>query len=182
MNRTAVWLLIASLFLLRSALLHAACLSGPDLTTAHEADLRNTLANVSGTQFRLLSEAASSDGKLRFVLYSLTPTGPSGVPAVYLAVMGSVEGNKAFSAREVSRYVPLLARSSARTSAQGANIDGTNLTDPVSLDGCVNAFVLNPNLQAIHLNLFARSRDLSIEGANDVVLVMPTHGSKLFSN
>ncbi len=159
--------------------LSAGCRGAAEISPEQITSLRNLLSAATAPgDFHVYAETPSADGLIRFVLYSVPKAPAPGAHIVYLAVTTLEPQPNIVFVHDVSAYLPLLTRvlpSGSDVSTQGA--PHSPEPGPLAIDGCLNAFVLKPDLQAVHMNLFAHSPRYQSEGANDIVFALLEHGS-----
>ena len=166
--------ILVSLLLASSTSLYAGCKGANKLSPQAIAIVHNLFSPATApSDFHVYAETLSTDRQTDFVLYSATQPADSNTQTVYLAAMRLEPKPNILSAIEVSTYLPAVAHAIPYDS--GASLPDS-LRSPgstaVDIDGCLNAFVLKPDLQAVHMNLFARSEGHGNEGANDIIFVL----------
>jgi hypothetical protein len=157
-----------------STTLSASCQGAAGISPEQLLALRNLLSPATApADFHVHAETTSTDRRTHFVLYSISKGADPGAPTVHLAAISLEPQPNVLSAVDVSADLPPFARVVPSQSNVGFPIAPRGAEPAtVEIDGCLNAFVLQPDLQAVHMNLFARSRRSGSEGANDIVFVL----------
>jgi hypothetical protein len=116
----------------------------------------------------------SDDGTLFFLVYTIaaksdgTPGQPSGI---YLAAVTSDLERLRFI-HEVSGYLPAFMAPELSRASDHPGAVGAARPEPISMDACLNTFIMPGGLPALHLNLFGKSALAKKEGANDVIFAL----------
>ena len=170
---SCAWLGLAALILVTAPpVLNASCGGTVGVTPEQVSALQSLLPDVgSGAEFLLYAEVDSSDGNSRFFLYSIIKHSDPHELGVYLGAATKDASKRLLFIHDVSAYLPVFAHESSHARKKSAQ-HGSSELEPVSIDGCLNSSVLQPNLQAIHVNLFAKSPRARLEEANDVVFAL----------
>jgi len=154
--------------------LSAGCRGAAEISPEQITSLRNLLsAATAPSDFHVYAETPGTDGRIRFVLYSIPRAPVPGAHIVYLAATTLEPKPNLVLVQDVSAYLPPFTRavpSEADVSSQGAPHSPGSA--PVAIDGCLNAFVIKPDLQAVHMNLFARAPRSQSEEASDIVFAL----------
>ncbi len=133
----------------------AACGTSKEIDAQRIAEFRVRLFEKVPADFRVYADGRTTDGKSGLVLYSVE-NGDSGVPTIYLAVTDIGQREKLVSTLDLTSYIP----------------HSLTRFPPVSVDLCLNTFMVEVNLPAVHLNLFAKSNRTRRAAATDVILVV----------
>jgi hypothetical protein len=154
-------------------ILRADCTDAPESTAEHKRALFALVdGGASESEFQVLSETVSDDGKLFFLVYEIAAKsdGAPGQPAgVYLAAVTSDLERLKFI-HEVSGYLPaFMAPELNRASDHPGAPAGAQ---PISMDACLNTFIMPGGSTSLHLNIFGKSELAKKEGANDVIFAL----------
>lgn len=159
-----------------AAFANANCVDAPEIADTRIKAARSLLLGENATaDFHLYAEAATADTHAKVLLYSIAKN--SDTPAtLYLAATANDEDEKILLTHNLEYYIPPVAHThviGGKTTVDAkAGPAAQQPTGPLTFDGCLNTFVINPKRQAIHLNLYAKSESLKTEGANDVLFVL----------
>ena len=154
--------------------LSASCPGAAGISPEQITALRNQLSPATApADFHVYAETTSADQRTHFVLYSISKEADPGATTVHLAAISLEAQQNILSAVDVSGYLPPFARAvPSQSNAAFPSIPRRAEPATVEIDGCLNAFVLQPDLQAVHMNLFARSPRSQSAGANDIVFAL----------
>jgi hypothetical protein len=162
----------------------ASCRGAAEISPQRVTALRTLLSPTTAPgDFHVYAEAPGAEGQTHFVLYSIMQAADVTAPTVSLAAISLKPPQNVLSAIDVSSYLPAFARSplarAAPTQADAVSADAPPAAGSAAttVDGCLNAFMLQPDFEAVHMNLFARSARQQSEGANDIVFVLLDHSS-----
>jgi hypothetical protein len=166
--------LALSVLLAASLAMRAECKGAPRISAERAASLRKLVG--AEDSFHVYSETAAGD--LRFFAYSVgRPSGSSGAPLVYFAALRKKAGSEEILfVHDVNLYLPEFAGGRHTAPPRPSNAPKPPSPWPVTVDACINSFELEPKVQAIHLNLYAKSKGAKVDGANDIIFVMPENG------
>src|SRR5436190_11666554 len=157
------------------ALLHAAvfvtvtsagCVDAPEIPEARVRAARTLLLGENTTAiFHLYAEAPNADKHSIFLLYSVAKDADA-TPAVYLAASITDEDERLLFTHNLQYYLPPVTRKVNTLHTQATKKISDPPTGPLVIDGCLNTFIIAPDRQGIHLNLFVKSEPAKTEGAN----------------
>lgn len=151
-----------------------ACDGGAPILPTRIAAISNLLNLAPTVSLTVYAETPAQDSKSRFFVYSIRPTADAVPPGtIYLAAISSAPEEKVIFTHEISEYLPAFAPVGVSGPPRSSPQPVKQPVRSFSIDACLNTFALQSSIQAVHLNLFAKSSDS--EGANDIVFVLPEH-------
>jgi hypothetical protein len=153
--------------------MYAGCQGTAQVSPEQKTKLRDLLfPTVAWGDFQVYAETPSIDRQAHFVLYSITNADDSSAATVYLAAISLQPRLGILSSVDVTAYLPsFVSAIPAQPETSFSSTPHIAGSAGVNIDGCLNAFLLQPDLQAVHMNLFARSRNQN-EEASDIVFVL----------
>ena len=173
-RRVLLLIILLGLLVGSSSRMYAGCQGTAQVSPEQKTKLRDLLfPTVARGDLQVYAETPSIDRQAYFVLYSISNAADSSAPTVYLAAMNLQPRPSILSVVDVTAYLPSFVRAiPAQPETRFSSTPHIAGSAGVSIDGCLNAFVLQPDLQAVHMNLFARSPRNQNEEANDIVFVL----------